>query len=792
MKIAVVGPSPVPFGIGGMEKLIWDIVEKINSMTSHQAELIKLPSAEDSFWAVVDSYKQFYQLDLSHFDLVISTKYPSWMISHENHVCYMVHKLRGLYDTYHLMGLPEEVQSKNQHTVRLLQYLDQTWTTPDIDQLWSALETYRSHSSEVPAEDLAFPGPLIRKVVHYVDRYALDPRRIRRFCTMSKTVSRRRDYFPEGAEVSIAYPPPTNDLTGQSEPGDYFFTVSRLDNAKRVKLIIEAMKTFRGKNRLIIAGTGPDERLLKELAVGDDRIVFTGYSSDEQVASYYDKCLAVIYVPFEEDYGYVTVEALLRGKPVITCHDSGGTTEFVASGENGLVVAPIPEAIGAAMERLAGDRERTVAMGVKGRATVRDITWDRFLKTVIPDLRELQASSRPTTRKKLLVTSTFPIYPPRGGGQSRIFNLYKQVAREYDVTILSFTNPDQPPLDALIAPGLREIRFPKSCRHQEEEWNLEKDIGVPITDVAMPLLSRYTPEYGETLRKLATDADLLVISHPYLYDEFTGIDRRLPMIYEAHNVEYDLKSKVLPLSAKKLLSEVYRVEKACCEHSEFIMTCLQEDAKRLGDLYSVDPSRFVTVPNGVDVGSVPFVTPGERARNKRSLGLEEEFLALFMGSWHPPNLEACEEIFKLAGELPEVKFLLLGSQCLAFTDRQLPPNVGLLGVVDDAQKNFIFGLVDVALNPMRSGSGTNLKMFDYVAAGLPVITTQFGARGLGLGNDCLLIRDSMEDMAKELMTRADRNGDHSMETRAYEAIKSRFDWDVISGELVKRLQNIVG
>ena len=99
MKIAVVGPSPVPFTIGGAENLMRGLCDAINQRTSHQAELIKLPSKEFDFWSLIENYYAFYKLDLTHFDLVISTKYPSWMVQHKNSICYMVHTLRGLYDT---------------------------------------------------------------------------------------------------------------------------------------------------------------------------------------------------------------------------------------------------------------------------------------------------------------------------------------------------------------------------------------------------------------------------------------------------------------------------------------------------------------------------------------------------------------------------------------------------------------------------------------------------------------------------------------------------------------------
>ena len=106
MKIAIIAPSPVPFGVGGAEKLWWGMQEYINKNTSNQCELIKIPTKENSFWDLIYSYHKFYTLDLTHFDMVISTKYPAWMIQHPNHHIYLQHCLRGLYDTYHFSALP--------------------------------------------------------------------------------------------------------------------------------------------------------------------------------------------------------------------------------------------------------------------------------------------------------------------------------------------------------------------------------------------------------------------------------------------------------------------------------------------------------------------------------------------------------------------------------------------------------------------------------------------------------------------------------------------------------------
>ena len=74
MKIALVGPSPVPYAAGGTENLLWGLCETINKCTKHQAELIKLPSRELSFWELIESYYAYYKLDLSTPPLTASRR----------------------------------------------------------------------------------------------------------------------------------------------------------------------------------------------------------------------------------------------------------------------------------------------------------------------------------------------------------------------------------------------------------------------------------------------------------------------------------------------------------------------------------------------------------------------------------------------------------------------------------------------------------------------------------------------------------------------------------------------
>jgi glycosyltransferase involved in cell wall biosynthesis len=124
------------------------------------------------------------------------------------------------------------------------------------------------------------------------------------------------------------------------------------------------------------------ERLAEDLAV-HDRVTFVGSASDEELIDWYRGALALVYVPFDEDYGLVTLEAFLAEKPVITARDSGGTLEFVSDGVNGFVVDPDAAAIAEAIASLDRDRALARSLGRAGRELASRISWDDVIETLL-------------------------------------------------------------------------------------------------------------------------------------------------------------------------------------------------------------------------------------------------------------------------------------------------------------------------------------------------------------------------------------------------------------------------
>jgi glycosyltransferase involved in cell wall biosynthesis len=386
------------------------------------------------------------------------------------------------------------------------------------------------------------------------------------------------------------------------------------------------------------------------------------------------------------------------------------------------------------------------------------------------------------TRPRLLVATSFPVHPPRGGGQQRIAGLYAALARlGVDVEIVSLVGFDERGGTVEIAPGLRETRVPMTAEHHREEYTLHMRTGVPVRDLTLALHGELTPGYGAALAAVAETAVAAVACHPFAQPQLAE-HTELPLIYEAQDVETDLKASMLAHSdaADELTEAVRAVEAACCATATHTLVCSEEDGARLGALFGLPAERTVVVPNGVDPAAFPFVDVETRAHRRRTLGLGDAPLALFLGSWHEPNLAAVRDVLAAAEALPATRFLVVGSAGLAFADEPVPPNVDLCGVVDAGFVRSVLGLAGAALNPMRWGSGTNLKMLDYALAGVPILSTRFGARGVGL--EAGTHYEEAEDLAAGLQALAALPPDAVARRTVAAAARVReaFAWDAIA------------
>lgn len=326
-KVAIVAAGSGSGETGGAERFFAGLRDALQAIDL-DVTLLHIPSNEAHFDAIKESYLRFYDLDLSAYDGVITSKAPSYVVRHPNHVCYLQHTMRVFYDMF-------EVE-------------------------------FGEGSEDLKKQ---------RALVHALDTAALRAPRTRKvFAIGEEVASRLRQYNGLDAEV-IRHP---TNLTGFRE-GAYrhLFMPGRLHRWKRVDLAIEAMRHVRAPVELVISGAGEDAERFRKLAADDPRIRFTGWISDDDLIGYYENALAVLFVPRREDMGLITFEAFHSAKPVITATDAGEPARFVEDGETGFVCDPDPVAIAARIDQLAADPALAARLGRRGAQAAAEVTWEK-------------------------------------------------------------------------------------------------------------------------------------------------------------------------------------------------------------------------------------------------------------------------------------------------------------------------------------------------------------------------------------------------------------------------------
>lgn len=335
-----------------------------------------------------------------------------------------------------------------------------------------------------------------------------------------------------------------------------------------------------------------------------------------------------------------------------------------------------------------------------------------------------------------------------------------------------------------ITETFKQTTVPKTPKHQKEDDRIDiKCKGINVYDASLIYNINYSPIYEAKAKELITWSDLVILTcNPYLYPCLEPYLKDKLFIYDAHDVAYSVKTSLLSNVGhykKKFLKDQFEVEKACCDRATLILTCSENDKNEIAEIFNIIPDKILVVPNGVDMMNTFFTGVPQRILNKEKLGIRDKKIGIFLGSAHPPNFDACDSIINFAYRCPETYFFLIGSQCTKYERISLPNNVGLLGMVNESVKNSILGIADFSVNPICSGSGTNVKMFDYMACGIPIISTLFATRGIE-NKDSFIICDIKE--MPVYINQFDLSNQTNRVLEAYTYVKEYFNWDKIVKE----------
>ncbi len=326
----VITTTQVPFVHGGAEVHAQNLRTALEQ-AGHLAEIVAIPYKWYPPERIVDTMLACRLLDLEEangrkIDLMIGLKFPAYLIPHSNKVLWILHQHRTAYEQWdHSLG--------------------------DLINWPNAAE--------------------VRAAIHAADRKLIPE--AKRVYSNSRNVSARLA-AASGIVATPLYHPPANAGKFRCEPArNYLLFPSRINRAKRQVLALQALAQTKSSIELVICGASEEPRydaeLQREIAARGlgARVRFLGRVSEEEKLSLYAQSLGVLYLPFDEDYGYVTLEAMLAAKPVITCTDSGGPLEFVTEGVTGYAASPDAESLARAIDQLTQNPTQAAAMGRAGR-----------------------------------------------------------------------------------------------------------------------------------------------------------------------------------------------------------------------------------------------------------------------------------------------------------------------------------------------------------------------------------------------------------------------------------------
>jgi len=743
MKIAVVVPTMSGGEMGGAENLYQGLIDALRKK-GHHATLIEVKVDESSFENILEAYCRCFYLNLDDYDLVISTKAPTYMVRHRNHISYLLHTIRVFYDQFH----------------------------PQSD------------------EDCRR-----KKLIHKFDKYGLSPERIKKHCVIGETVANRLkevDAFWERIDFKTIHPAPLYSNFREPKEGTYAFLPGRLHKWKRVDLAIQAMKYIDGMN-LLIAGDGEEfarlKKLTQELGL-EEKVEFLGRVSEEELLDRYSRALVVLFLPLQEDYGYVTVEAFKSKKPVITCTDSGEPCRIVKDSENGFIVDPEPIKIAEKILYFQKNPSDAKLFGEKGYSSILNLAWNDVIDGLLSDV-EIQTNHQDIIN--IVVADMQPIEPAVGGGRLRLKGLYSNLGPNIKATYIgSYDWKGEKQRKVQISDHLLEIDIPLSEDHFKLNEHLNQMIpGKTIIDVTFPLLAKTSSMYIETLREVAEKSDLIILSHPWTYPLIKSSinSKNKILIYDSHNCEALLRKSILGESpfAQCLAEYVYFVERELCESSDLILACSEEDKTHFVSLFRIDPSKIEVFPNGVDIIAVIPVDEATKNNSKEILKLSGQ-IAIFVGSDYPPNVEAAKYILEeLSKKCPQVIFIIVGGAGSSLKSNQ--NNVKIFGMVSEEKKALLYSASDIAINPMSTGSGTNIKMLEYLAAGIPTISSPVGARGIRDENSFIICELKDFDSAINRVV-SDKKLYQDLSSKGRALAERYYDWKAISHRLGKLIYKL--
>ncbi|MCR2745225.1 glycosyltransferase [Limnobacter parvus] len=391
--------------------------------------------------------------------------------------------------------------------------------------------------------------------------------------------------------------------------------------------------------------------------------------------------------------------------------------------------------------------------------------------------------------KTVLVLSFFPAFvPPSNGGESRLLNFYCALSQHFKVVLLSSTGHDMAAEEVWHTPTFVEKRIPRDQAFLQAWQQL-----LPLSsggDLSAPALLRagirWTRLHDAYWAEYAT-ADVLVHESPFTQgiDLFMGCDNK-PRIYCAYNCEAALYKMLHPAEkSQPLVDEIQQAEHDLLQSVDALFYCAENDVTNMRSFADFSDLQILYTPHGVSSAALNAAKPHVVIPEGKAAEV------YFIGSAHPPNVTAANYIaHELAPTMPQIVFHLIGG---CGGGIKSSGNLHVHGFVANHAKEKIIAGCALAINPLNTGGGASLKILDFIAAGKPVLSTKYGARGYGLLPGAHYLNAELHEF-KPALEQALALGNKVLEEiadKALQHVRSTLTWNSIAGNAADLLATLI-
>jgi glycosyltransferase involved in cell wall biosynthesis len=377
----------------------------------------------------------------------------------------------------------------------------------------------------------------------------------------------------------------------------------------------------------------------------------------------------------------------------------------------------------------------------------------------------------------LIVSSNLRDWTKSSGGSERTAILAESLS-EHSVTFLSFAWSDESyshPVNEYIT----EVRVPVEPQVLRKYRTYAQGIAKNNWDISFQLLAPFLKNFRRKLRDLSRENDIVILDHYAAAPLLEGIGG-IPIIYNSHNAELSMASQLYP-DDTRAIGIVKAMEDLALNNSSAITYCSKEDFNYVQQNYRFALKKSAYIPNGTDIHEK--IKPLARMKSKD---------ILFVGSGHYPNQAAAKNLIPIAKALPEYNFVTVGDSSNVLRNLAgVPKNIKILGHVSSDELDSLFKNSFAFINPMESGSGTHLKMMRAFGYGIPIISSQIGARGLSDAEmKSILIGKNTADYVS-LIKLLESKEQYTAYCNASANLGNTFNWEKIKKDYANFINNII-